>query len=193
MINSEKQIQAFSRKSELQIVYQIFRKAISMKLTSIKLAMILTMSLGITLAANCQQSASTGSASTSSNSVLYYPSSQVSAGFEKGGPLFDGKDRNYTVMTAHREKSGPATAELHERDTDVFYIVDGSATFVTGGKMIDGKTTGPNEVRGSGVDGGDTRQLNKGDVIIIPAGVPHWFKDVKSTFLYFVVKVRPQS
>ena len=144
------------------------------------------------LAANCQQTASTTN-SSSPNTVLYYPSSQVTAGFEKGGPLLDGKDRNYTVMTAHREKSGPATAELHERDTDVFYIVDGSATFVTGGKLLESKNTGPNEVRGRGIDGGDTRELNKGDVIVIPAGVPHWFKEVKSTFNYFVVKVRPQS
>src|SRR2546423_5606243 len=95
--------------------------------------------LMIALIANSQQSPSAGSASTSSTGVLYYPNSQVSAGFEKGGALFDGKDRNYTVMTAHREKSGPATAELHERDTDVFYIVDGSATFITGGKMLGGK------------------------------------------------------
>ena len=145
------------------------------------------------LAANSQQNAPANSTNASPNTVLYYPNSQVTAGFEKGGPLLDGKDRNYTVMTAHREKSGAATAELHQRDTDVFYIVDGSATFVTGGKMLDSKNTGPNEVRGSGIDGGDTRELNKGDVIIIPAGVPHWFKEVKSSFNYFVVKVRPQS
>jgi mannose-6-phosphate isomerase-like protein (cupin superfamily) len=147
--------------------------------------------LTIPLIGNCQQSAPTTSPSTSPNAVLYYPSSQVSVSFEKGGPLFDGKDRNYTVSTGHRDK--PGASELHEKDTDVFYVVDGSATFVTGGKMLEGKSTGPNEVRGSGIDGGDTRQLNKGDVIIIPAGVPHWFKDVKSTFNYFVVKVRPQS
>jgi glc operon protein GlcG len=160
-----------------------------MKSNLIRLATILSAAVIIPLAANCQQSGS--SASTSSNAVIYYPSSQVSASFEKGGPLFDGKDRNYTIMTGHRDK--PGQSELHEKDTDVFYIVEGSAMFVTGGKMLEGKSTGPNEIRGSGIDGGDTRQLNKGDVIIIPAGVPHWFKDVKSTFNYFVVKVRPQS
>jgi mannose-6-phosphate isomerase-like protein (cupin superfamily) len=149
--------------------------------------------LTVAMAANCQQTAPSGNANSSPGAVLYYPDSQVTAGFQKGGPLLDGKDRNYTVMTAHREKSGPATAELHTRDTDVFYIVDGSATFVTGGKLLESKNTGANEVRGSGIDGGDTRELNKGDVIIIPAGVPHWFKEVKSTFNYFVVKVRPQS
>ena len=162
-----------------------------MKSNSIKVATILVAALIIPVAATCQQSATTGNASGSSNAVIYYPSSHVSASFEKGGALFDGKDRNYTIMTGHRDK--PGQSELHEKDTDVFYIVDGSATFVTGGKMLEGKSTGPNEIRGSGIDGGDTHQLNKGDVIVIPAGVPHWFKDVKSTFNYFVVKVRPQS
>jgi mannose-6-phosphate isomerase-like protein (cupin superfamily) len=161
-----------------------------MKIMSIRSA-VLAIAVSLSVTANCQQSGPPSSANNSANAVLYYPSSQVTAGFEKGGALFDGKDRNYTVMTAHRDKSGPA--ELHEKDTDVFYIVDGSATFVTGGKLLESKSTGPNEVRGSGIDGGDTHQLNKGDVIIIPAGVPHWFKDVKSTFLYFVVKVRAQS
>ena len=160
---------------------------------SIWIRTVLFAVLTTALAAYSQQNGPATNANTSSNTVLYYPNSQVSAGFEKGGALFDGKDRNYTVMTAHREKSGPATVELHVRDTDVFYIVDGSATFVTGGKMLDSKNTGPNEVRGTSIEGGDTRELNKGDVIIIPAGVPHWFKEIKSTFNYFVVKVRPQS
>lgn len=162
-----------------------------MRLIWIRFSLLAVLTVG--LAANSQQNAPATNANNSPNTVLYYPNSQVSAGFEKGGPLVDGKDRNYTVMTAHREKSGPATAELHVRDTDVFYIVDGSATFVTGGKLLESKNTGATEVRGSGIDGGDTRELSKGDVIIIPAGVPHWFKEVKSTFNYFVVKVRPQS
>jgi glc operon protein GlcG len=179
-------IQPFSREIGLQ---NDLRKAITMKFLIRAAAPLVALTLS--LAANCQQTTPTIGANNAPNAVLYYPSSQVTAGFEKGGALFDGKDRNYTVMTAHRDKSGPA--ELHEKDTDVFYIVDGSATFVTGGKLLESKSTGPNEVRGSGIDGGDTHQLNKGDVIIIPAGVPHWFRDVKSTFLYFVVKVRPQS
>jgi mannose-6-phosphate isomerase-like protein (cupin superfamily) len=160
-----------------------------MKLTFIKTAVWAAFTIG--LAANCQQTAPGANTNTSPNVVLYYPSSQVAASFEKGAPLLDGKDRNYGIITGHRDK--PGQSELHERDTDVFYVVDGSAIFVTGGKMLEGKSTGPSEIRGSGIDGGDTRQLNKGDVIIIPAGVPHWFKDVKSTFLYFVVKIRPQS
>ena len=118
----------------------------------------------------------------------YIPSAEVQASFEKGSPLVDHSGRNYAVITGKRDKAG--TAELHEKDTDVFYIVDGTATYVTGGKMIDSKSTAPGEVRGSGIEGGDTRQLSKGDVLIIPAGVPHWFKEVQGPFHYFVVKVQ---
>jgi glc operon protein GlcG len=112
----------------------------------------------------------------------------VQASFEKGSPLVDHSGRNYAVITGKRDKAG--TAELHEKDTDVFYVVDGTATYVTGGKIIDSKTLSPGEIRGSGIEGGETRQLSKGDVIIIPAGAPHWFKDVQGPFHYFVVKVQ---
>jgi len=120
--------------------------------------------------------------------VKFIPSAEVEASFQKGSPLVDHAGRNYAVITGKRDKAG--TAELHEKDTDVFYIVDGTATYVTGGKIIDSKTVSPGEIRGSGIEGGETRQLSKGDVIIIPAGAPHWFKDVQGPFHYFVVKVQ---
>jgi unsaturated rhamnogalacturonyl hydrolase len=119
--------------------------------------------------------------------VKYFPSSEVHASFDKGSPLINKDGQRYWVITGKRDK--PGQSELHEKDTDVFYILQGSATFVTGGKMLEPKTTAPGEVRGSGIDGGEVRTLSKDDVIIIPAGVPHWFKDVQGTFLYFVVKV----
>lgn len=80
-------------------------------------------------------------------------------------------------------------AEIHERDTDIVYVLDGTATFVTGGTMVDGKTTGPDEIRGKSINGGETRKLLKGDVVIVPNGTPHWFREVGGTFLYYVVKV----
>jgi mannose-6-phosphate isomerase-like protein (cupin superfamily) len=120
--------------------------------------------------------------------VKYFSSAEVRASFEKGSPLINKDGRAYSVITGRRDKS--AEAELHEKDTDVFYVLEGSATFVTGGKMVDPKTTAPGEVRGSAIEGGDVHTLSKDDVIVIPAGVPHWFKDVRGTFLYFVVKVQ---
>lgn len=61
---------------------------------------------------------------------------------------------------------------------------------MTGGNIVDRRVTGVGEVRGTGIEGGDIRQLSKGDVLIIPAGVPHWFKEVPGPFHYFVVKVQ---
>jgi quercetin dioxygenase-like cupin family protein len=128
------------------------------------------------------------SAAPASEAVKLFSSAEVRAAFEKGSPLVAHDGRNYSVIAGRRDK--PGQAELHEKDMDVIYVVQGSATFVTGGKMVEGKTTAPGEVRGAAIDGGETHTLSKDDVIIVPPGVPHWFKDVQGVFFYFVVKVQ---
>ena len=72
-------------------------------------------------------------------------------------------------------------------------MLQGRATLVTGGTAVDPKPTGPEELRGSAIQGGETRELVPGDVVVIPNGTPHWFKQVESPFLYYVVKVRQAS
>jgi mannose-6-phosphate isomerase-like protein (cupin superfamily) len=127
---------------------------------------------------------------SATETVRYFPGSDVKAGFDKGSTFVPGDGRNFKVIAGRHDT--PGKAELHTRDTDVFYIVDGTATFVTGGKIVDPKITAPEEVRGPAIDGGEAHLLNKGDVIVIPPGTPHWFKSVQAppTFLYFVVKIR---
>jgi uncharacterized protein GlcG (DUF336 family)/mannose-6-phosphate isomerase-like protein (cupin superfamily) len=127
-------------------------------------------------------------ASATAAPVRYYPAVDVEHAFAKGAVLFDGAGGNYMIHASRREKSG--MAEVHEQDADLIRVLDGTATFVTGGKVIEGKVTGSGEIRGSGIEGGETRQLAKGDVIIVPAGVPHQFAAVTNPFLYYVVKVR---
>lgn len=130
-----------------------------------------------------------GNATTMKRSdVLFFDSNQVATSFSQGAVLFDGTNRNYMVHTSRREKAG--LAEVHTLDTDIIYVLDGTATFVTGGTAVDPKTVAPDEIRGTRIDGGDTRQLVKGNVIIVPNGTPHWFKDVSGTFLYYTIKVR---
>ena len=68
-------------------------------------------------------------------------------------------------------------------------MLDGTATLVTGGHPVDAKTTAADETRAARLDGGTTRALAKGDIVIIPSGVPHWFRDVQAPFLYYTVKV----
>jgi cupin len=114
---------------------------------------------------------------------------QLQAAFAKGMPLIEVGD--YKIHASRRE--GPGLAEIHTRDTDIAYVLQGSATLVTGGAAVDVKEIAPEELRGSGIRGGQTRQLNVGDVVVIPNGTPHWFKDVKAPFLYYVIKVRQAS
>jgi uncharacterized protein GlcG (DUF336 family)/quercetin dioxygenase-like cupin family protein len=121
--------------------------------------------------------------------VTYFEKSKVDAAFAKGAILLDGSDgRNYMVHASRREK--PGQAEIHTKDTDVIYVLDGSATFLTGGDAVDAKETAANELRGSSIRNGETRQIAKGDVIVVPNGVPHQFLKVTDPFLYYVVKVR---
>lgn len=125
-------------------------------------------------------------AQTSDAAVSYIPSDRVKAAFAKGVPMIEVGD--YKIHASRRE--GPGMAEIHTRDTDIAYILQGSATLVTGGTAVGVKETGPEELRGSAIEGGETRELEVGDVVVIPNGTPHWFKTVKAPFLYYVVKVR---
>lgn len=117
--------------------------------------------------------------------VRHWDHDQVAAVFAHGGTLL--ATNNFKVMALRREQ--PGEVEIHDRDTDIFYILEGSATFVTGGIADDPKTTTPGEKRAHNITGGEQRHLAKGDVMVIPKGVPHWFKDVSGPFLYYVVKV----
>jgi len=119
--------------------------------------------------------------------VSYFERSQVTSAFAKGAVLFDSSDK-YMVHASRREQ--PGMAEVHTRDADIIYVLDGKATFVTGGEAVDSKTVAADEIRGKEIRGGDTRLIAKGDVIVVPAGTPHWFKEVTAPFLYYVVKAR---
>lgn len=121
------------------------------------------------------------------SAVTYFRAENVAASFAKGGVLFD-RGTSYMIHTSRRVASG--MVEVHEQDTDLIYVIEGSAEFVTGGEMVGGKTTAPGEIRGSDVRGGEVRTLAKGDVIVVPNGTPHWFRQVKAPLLYYTIKVR---
>jgi mannose-6-phosphate isomerase-like protein (cupin superfamily) len=116
--------------------------------------------------------------------VTHIPSARVTAAFAKGAPLLE--TGSYKVHASLRE--APGQAEVHQRDTDIIYVLEGTATIVTGGSVVDGSTTAPDEIRGSAIRGGIAQPLIKGDVFIVPNGVPHWFTRVEAPFRYYVVK-----
>src|SRR5829696_4602091 len=126
---------------------------------------------------------------TRTPAVSFFESSAVRAAFDKGAVLVgDEPGHNYMVHASRREK--PGLAEVHALDTDIIYVLDGEAEVVTGGRVVEGKEVAANEVRGSGIEGGDARRLRRGDVITVGNGTPHWFREVRGPFLYYVVKVR---
>jgi mannose-6-phosphate isomerase-like protein (cupin superfamily) len=117
--------------------------------------------------------------------ATYVGHDKVAEALAKGGPMVTGS--NLIVQGGHRDKAGQV--EVHDRETDVIYVQDGEATFVTGGKMIGGKLTKPGQYLGTEIQGGESHHLTKGDAIVVPAGTPHWFREVPGTISYFVVKV----
>jgi len=118
--------------------------------------------------------------------ATYLPSEQVSAAFARGMPLVEVE--NYKVHASRRE--APGQVEIHLKDTDIIHVLTGTATFVTGGAIVGGRNVEPEEIRGTSVEGGETRTIRPGDVIIVPNGTPHWFKAVPAPMTYYVVKVR---
>src|SRR5271165_6462865 len=110
------------------------------------------------------------------NEVAYVPHDKVQAALDNKADIYLVKADNLAVEGNYRNK--PGVVEVHESLTDVFYITDGETTFVAGGKLEGGAPTGPGQIRGGTISGGTTYHLVKGDTIVIPAGIPHWFKEV---------------
>jgi len=92
----------------------------------------------------------------------------------------------FSVNASRRD--GPGQAEVHLADTDIIYVLEGSATVVTGGRIVEPHEQSPGEIRGSAIEGGAEQKIVKGDVMTIPNGVPHWFKAVRTPFRYYVIK-----
>jgi len=93
---------------------------------------------------------------------------------------------NYSFMVAHRQ--GPGEAEYHENQADIFFVQSGGGTLVYGGSMAGGRTIAPHEMRGPSITGGMEKKIAAGDVVTIPAKMPHQLKVYKE-ITYFVVKV----
>ena len=131
-------------------------------------------------------------ASGASVEVVYAGHDKVAATLKKAGPLADGP--NLRVSGGYR--TGPyapddyrPAVEVHTQEADLFYVIDGTATQVLGGTVVGGKDTAPGQIRGTTIEGGQTYHLSKGDVMWVPAGVPHWFPEIPQPLSYLLVKV----
>jgi mannose-6-phosphate isomerase-like protein (cupin superfamily) len=119
--------------------------------------------------------------------VTYVPHDKVTSTMAKGGPIVNDKG---LVILANRRGAGEV--EVHAKTNHVFIIVEGEATFVTGGTLVNPRQTAPDQIRAASVTGGEAHHLSKGDVITIPAKTPHWFKEVSTqTIAYYAINTEP--
>jgi mannose-6-phosphate isomerase-like protein (cupin superfamily) len=93
------------------------------------------------------------------------------------------------AMLSFRGRDGEA--EVHAGFADLFVVLAGAATLVTGGTVVGARTVGPGETRGDRIEGGMRRELRAGDVIHVPAGEPHqMLVSSEKTFTCFVLKIQ---
>jgi mannose-6-phosphate isomerase-like protein (cupin superfamily) len=120
--------------------------------------------------------------------VHYIDHEKVSAVMAKGGSILNDPG---LVILANRREVGPV--EYHDHTNHVFIMVEGEATLITGGTMVDAKRTAPDQMRAASIEGGVTYHLTKGDVITIPAKTPHWFKEIPTkTVAYYAVNIESE-
>ena len=93
----------------------------------------------------------------------------------------------YNANLEYRASVGPAA--VHEREAEVFYVIDGSGTMVTGGKLVNETRTNAQNLSGTAIDGGMSRSIAKGDFIIVPENTPHWFSSINGTLILMSLHV----
>jgi mannose-6-phosphate isomerase-like protein (cupin superfamily) len=115
--------------------------------------------------------------------------------------VVDAGGYNVAVGVIHRPQTPPGVAAVHFNVTEIYHVMDGAGTLVTGGTMVDAKTRpsdstsvkledGPG-ASGSSIQGGVSRRIKAGDVVVIPAGLPHWFSAIEGSITYVVMRVDP--
>jgi len=97
----------------------------------------------------------------------------------------------YSANLEYRSSVGPAA--VHEREAEMFYVLDGSATLITGGKLANEKRTNAGNLTGTGIEGGKSQAVAKGDVVIVPENTPHWFSAINGTIILMSLHVPRNS
>ncbi len=96
----------------------------------------------------------------------------------------------YGANLEYRASVGPAA--VHEKEAEMFYVIDGSGTLMTGGKLVKESRTNPENLTGTAIEGGTTRNVGKGDFFIVPENTPHWFSAINGTLVLMSLHV-PRS
>jgi mannose-6-phosphate isomerase-like protein (cupin superfamily) len=94
----------------------------------------------------------------------------------------------YNANLEYRAAVGPAA--VHETEAELFYVIDGSATMMTGGKLVNETRTNASNLSGTAIEGGTSRTVSKGDFIIVPEKTPHWFSAINGSVVLMTLHVR---
>src|SRR5262249_5240668 len=107
----------------------------------------------------------------------------------KTSELIDSGGMQLRVAVQHEKNKTGAAAELHDASDDDYYVLDGSATLVLGGKLDSPKETDPGEWRSSRIIDGKTFEIRKGDLVIVPRGTPHQRSTANKDFTMILIKI----
>ena len=113
----------------------------------------------------------------------------------------DAGGHNIGIGVVYRPKGAKGGSASHDKVSEVYQVLEGSGTLVTGGKIVNPQRrtnvqeevtqiNGPG-VSGTSIEGGVSRKISKGDMVIIPAGTPHWFSEIQESIAYTVVRIDP--
>src|SRR6266571_5468403 len=107
----------------------------------------------------------------------------------KTSELIDSGGMQLRVAVQHEKNKAGAAAELHDASDDVYYVLDGSATLVLGGKLDAPKETDPGEWRSPRIVDGKTFEIKKGDLVVVPRGTPHQRSTANQDFTMILIKI----
>jgi mannose-6-phosphate isomerase-like protein (cupin superfamily) len=117
---------------------------------------------------------------------------KAKASRKEGQPIVTDRILQLAPISANLEYRGSVgPAAVHEKEAEIFYVIDGSGTLVTGGKLVNEKRNGDN-LQGTAIEGGNSRPIAKGDFAIVPEGTPHWFGKINGTLVLMSLHV-PRS
>jgi mannose-6-phosphate isomerase-like protein (cupin superfamily) len=153
-----------------------------------------------------------GAADSKPTSATYVPRAQIEATLKRAPPdsvsdqqvrVVDVGKAQVALGAVYRSAKAKQNAVFHDQVSEMYYIIEGSGTLVTGGKLVDPKRRAADEpvvkdingpsVGGTAIDGGESRRIAPGDVVIIPAGVPHWFSAIDGELRYIMFRVDPDK
>ena len=156
------------------------------------IAIILTLTLAA-LAAMAQQPAAGAMKTFSSSSDVQALIAKAKSERKGDAPVVAERILQlapYNANLEYRAAVGPAA--VHEKDAEMFYVIDGSATMVTGGKLVNEKRNNADNLGGTGIEGGQSRQISKGDFIFVPEKTAHWFSQINGVLVVMSLHV-PRS